>query len=152
MPYTPPGYFPQQYYPQSNPYADQLTQLKSQPMYQPMQQNLSTNGLLWVQGEAGAKSYLVAPGNTLLLLDSEADKFYIKSVDPNGMPQMRTFEYREVTNVPAAAAVPQEQQVDHVTHEELDGLREEFKTEIQKITDLFVKKTATRKGVTEPNE
>lgn len=150
MPYTPPGYFPQQYYPQPNPYADQLTQLKSQPMYPPMQQNTGANGLLWVQGEAGAKSYLVAPGNTLLLLDSEADKFYIKSVDPNGMPQMRSFEYKEVTNAPPVQTQTM-QAADHVTHEELNGLREEFKTEIRKITDLFVKKT-TRKGVTETDE
>lgn len=150
MPYNPPGYYPQQYYPQTNPYADQLTQLKSQPMYQPAQQN--AGNLLWVQGEAGAKSYLIAPGNTLLLMDSEAERFYIKSVEPNGIPQTRTFEYREITNAPAAAQpVQSTQPIDHVTHEELNNLREEFKTEMQRITDLMTKKP-TKRGATETDE
>lgn len=149
MPYNPPGYYPQ-YYSNTNPYADQLTQLKAQPMYQPAQQ--SAGNLLWVQGEAGAKSYLIAPGNTLLLMDSETDRFYIKSVEPNGIPQTRVFEYREVTNVPQAAQqVQTAQPVDHVTHEELNSLREEFRTEMQRITDLMTKKP-TKRGATEIDE
>lgn len=56
----------------------------------------SNNGLVWVQGEAGAKSYLVAPSQTVLLMDSEAEKFYIKSADAAGMPMpLRVFEYTE---------------------------------------------------------
>lgn len=146
MPYNPPGYYPQ-YYPNTNPYADQLTQLKAQPMYQPTQQN--TGNLLWVQGEAGAKSYLIAPGNTLLLMDSEAERFYIKSVEPNGIPQTRTFEYREVTNAPPA--VQPASPIDHVTHGELNNLREEFRAEMQRITDLMTKKP-TKRGAAEADE
>lgn len=149
MPYNPPGYYPQ-YYPNTNPYADQLTQLKAQPMYQPAQQN--AGNLLWVQGEAGAKSYLIAPGNTLLLMDSEAERFYIKSVEPNGIPQTRAFEYREVTNVPAATQPAQATPpVDHVTHDELNDLREEFRAEMQRITELMTKKP-TKRGATETDE
>lgn len=152
MPYNPPGYFPQ-YYPNANPYADQLTQLKTQTMYPTVQQTQNVSGLLWVQGEAGAKSYMVAPGNTVLLLDSEADRFYIKSVEPNGLPQMRSFEYKEITGMVPAAAYPaqQNQTADHVTREELDGLREEFRTEMQRITDLIAKKP-TKRGEAETDE
>jgi hypothetical protein len=148
MPYNPPGYYPQ-YYPNTTPYADQLTQLKAQPMYQPAQQN--TGNLLWVQGEAGAKSYLIAPGNTLVLMDSEAERFYIKSVEPNGIPQTRTFEYREITNAPAAQPTPTAQPVDHVTHDELNRLREEFRSEMQRITELVTKKPIKR-GAIETDE
>ena len=56
----------------------------------------SRNQLLWVQGEAGAKAYIVAPYQTVLLLDSEEQKFYIKSADFNGVPTMKTYEYTEV--------------------------------------------------------
>ena len=44
-----------------------------QPPYQaqPMQAQGNQNGLIWVQGEAAAKSYLVAPGSTVQLWDSE---------------------------------------------------------------------------------
>ena len=40
-----------------------------------------TNSFIWVQGEAGAKSYPVAPGNRIALFDSENPVVYIKSVD-----------------------------------------------------------------------
>lgn len=56
------------------------------------------NGLVWVQGEAGAKSYIVAPGSTVMLMDSENSVFYIKSADVSGMPMpLRIFEYTERT-------------------------------------------------------
>lgn len=60
------------------------------------------NGILWVQGDAGAKSFIVGAGQTVLLMDSEADKFYIKSADMSGMPSMRTFEYSEIMPVNAS--------------------------------------------------
>lgn len=56
-----------------------------------MQQN--NNGLLWVQGEAGAKSWIVAPNQTVILMDSERDQFYIKSADASGMPTLKTYRY-----------------------------------------------------------
>lgn len=60
--------------------------------------NANSNGIIWVQGENGAKSFLVAPGTTVQLMDSESKKFYIKSVDQSGMPMpLRTFTYEEVT-------------------------------------------------------
>lgn len=61
------------------------------PSYQPQQ-----NGITWVQGETGAKSYLVGAGQSVLLMDSEKDTFYIKSCDVSGMPQpLRIFDYTE---------------------------------------------------------
>lgn len=86
-----PGYFGG--YPPQNPYQDQLTQLRSQ-QFQPV--NQPGSGLLWVQGEAGAKSYLMAPNSTVLLMDSEAQRFYLKTTDASGVPGMRVFEYTEV--------------------------------------------------------
>ncbi|MDE5765335.1 MAG: hypothetical protein K2N49_02010 [Ruminococcus sp.] len=53
---------------------------------QAVQQPQNSNSVIWVQGEAGAKSYLVAPGQTVWLMDSENLVFYIKSTDPSGMP------------------------------------------------------------------
>lgn len=64
-------------------------------------------GILWCQGEAGAKSYPVAPGGSVLLMDSEGSRFYIKSTDPSGMPNpLRTFEFQEVSPQPAPAPSP----------------------------------------------
>lgn len=90
----------------NNPYQysfgvpGQMNQFQQQPVQmpaQPVQQQQNNNGILWVSGEVGAKSYLVAPGTSVLLMDSESEKFYIKSTDASGMPQpLRTFEYHEV--------------------------------------------------------
>ena len=58
------------YYP---PMQDQLAQLRSQPYMpqQPAQQSPAQNsgGIIWVQGEAAAKSYPVSPGSGVLLMD-----------------------------------------------------------------------------------
>lgn len=75
------------YYPQ--PMADNLMQMKQQ--YQPPQ-----NSIVWVQGEAGAKSYLVGAGQSVLLMDSEESQFFIKTTDQSGMPlPLRKFKYEE---------------------------------------------------------
>lgn len=70
-----------------------------QPMYQPVQQT-QQNGIIWVQGEAGAKSYMVAPNSTVTLWDSENQTIYLKSADASGMPSIKTLDYtiREAKN------------------------------------------------------
>ena len=130
-PYQPaPTYFTQ-------PVPDQLAQLRQQqmqpqmmpqpvPQMQPQApQQEPTGGPIWVQGEAGAKSYLVAPGNTVLLMDSEGSVFYLKSVDSQGIPQpLRIFDYPERGGVPVQKAVssPQIDLTPYVTREELEEI------------------------------
>lgn len=109
MPYN--SYFPagyQSYYPQYNyVQPQQMVQQNQQPAQQQTQQPM-TSGIIWVQGESGAKSYLVAPNNTVQLWDSERQTIYIKSADASGMPSIKTLDYtiRETAqnNVSLAAA------------------------------------------------
>ena len=68
MSYSYPFYGQQPY-----PYQDQLSQLRTSPMIQPLSQR-QDSGFNWVQGEAGAKSWFVAPGATVLLMDSETQR------------------------------------------------------------------------------
>ena len=70
----------------------------------PMQnnQNGSPNTFQWVQGQAGAEAYLVAPGASVILMDSNAPVIYFKSADQNGryLP-MKTYDLVErVADVP----------------------------------------------------
>ena len=101
------------YYGSQPPMQDNLAQLRMntsqmqnavvQPSIpsQPMQQQSSQ--IIWVSGEAGAKSYLVAPGNTVMLLDAENSVFYLKSADASGMPlPLRIFDYKERQNTPTS--------------------------------------------------
>lgn len=126
MPYIPYGYQPG-YYGQAMP--DQLAQLRQNAYQQPMmgqaaQQTQGTPSIIWVQGEEGAKAYMVAAGNSVLLMDSENSAFYIKSTDASGMPlPLRVFDYKERTT--AAKTPPQTAQqpgVEFVTRAEFDEL------------------------------
>ena len=108
MAYYAPFYRQTYYDPvQQNPmgqYNQQFQPPATPPATQPMTQN-GNNGLIWVQGEAGAKSYIVAPGNTVMLMDSEGERFYLKSADASGMPMpLRIFEYKERTETPSQAS------------------------------------------------
>ena len=109
--------------------ANQMQNAVTQPPMpsQPMQQQSSQ--IIWVSGEAGAKSYLVAPGNTVMLLDAENSVFYLKSADASGMPlPLRIFDYKERSAMPqqvAGGSVGAEQfNPDRfVTREEFDELK-----------------------------
>ena len=46
-----------------------------------------------MQGESGAKSYLVAPNCTVQLWDSESNTIYLKSADASGMPSIKILDY-----------------------------------------------------------
>lgn len=97
------------YNPYFQPYQpiDQLSQLRGQQQH--------SGGIVWVQGLEAAKSYMVAPGASVMLMDSESQTFYIKSTDPSGIPlPLRVFEYKERTS---------QQPVDYITRQEF----EEFK-------------------------
>lgn len=50
------------------------------------QQPVQTNYFAWVQGEAAAQAYQVAPGSTVMLMDSENPVLYMKSADSTGRP------------------------------------------------------------------
>ena len=109
MAYYAPFYRPTCYEPaQQNPtgqFNQQFQPPTAPPATQPMAQQ-GNNGLIWVQGEAGAKSYLVAPNCTVMLLDSENSAFYLKSADSSGMPlPLRIFDYKERINAPSQASV-----------------------------------------------
>ena len=93
-----PSYYGYQpvYQPYQPPMADQLAQLRQR--YQPAAQQPPQSPILWVQGEEAAKAYMVAPGATVMLMDSEGQSFYLKSTDPQGMPlPLRIFDYVERT-------------------------------------------------------
>ena len=141
MPYNYYGGYPT-YQPPINyynpPAQDNLAQLRASqmpPMQQPMQpvqQQAPTqpvnNNMIWVQGEAGAKSFLVANGNTVPLWDSENQTVYIKTVDASGIPSMRVLDYTERTEPPKTFAQQQTAPVDYVTRQEFQAVLDELET------------------------
>lgn len=117
--YFPVGY--QNYYPQAQQIPQQQT---------PTPQSQS-NSIIWVQGEAGAKSYLVAPNSTVTLWDTESETIYIKSADASGMPSMKVLDYK-IRGASSAQNIPM--QSGFATKDDLDALRADFialKTQIE---------------------
>lgn len=95
----------------------------------PQPQNSS---IIWVQGEAGAKSYLVAPNNTVQLWDSEAQTIYLKSADASGMPSIKVLDYTIRDATPAAAPAVG---LSYATKEELEAVKTQIMAEIEKIRE-----------------
>ena len=156
MAYYAPFYRPTYYDPvQQNPMGqfNQQFQPPTAPTpAQPMAQQ-GNNGLIWVQGEAGAKSYLVGPGNTVMLMDSEGERFYLKSADASGMPMpLRIFDYKERLN-----ATTSDFKAPTSDFSELDGkyiTREEFEQRMASMASQCKcgNKAKKKEDVTDGNE
>lgn len=133
-----PGYMPQAM-------PDQLAQLRAQQFnpQMPAQPQAQQNTPIWVQGEAGAKSFLVAPGQSLILMDSEAEVFYIKSTDASGVPlPLRIFDYKErAASAQRPVQAAQNPAMEYVTRAEFDALT-------AKIAELTAREAPARRRVT----
>lgn len=128
-----PATYPQYYMPQY--------QYQAQP-----QQPQQNNGIIWVQGEAGAKSYLVAPNTTVQLWDSEAQVIYLKSADASGMPSMKILDYtiRDMTpaNGPVTASpAPTINAQDYALRTDLDALAGQINALRAEIDGMTTKRT-----------
>lgn len=114
--------YPNYYYPGTYTAPTVPNNYTSAPV-PPTQQNTS---FIWVQGEAAARAYMVSAGQSVLLMDSESDVFYIKSADNSGMPlPLRVFDYKERVEEPQAQTIQQTDQF--IT-------REEFEARIAQLT------------------
>lgn len=53
----------------------------------------SQNTFAWIQGEEAARSYPVAPGNTIVLIEADKPIMYMKTTDLSGRPQPMQIRY-----------------------------------------------------------
>jgi len=147
--YFPVGYQPAQvYYPQL-PYAGNQQpqqQVPQMPQQQAAGNPQPSSSFIWVQGESGAKSYLVAPGTTVELWDSERQTIYLKSADQMGIPSIKTLDYTirgmPQNGVPLAST----------GGSETFATREEINTLAQRIDALEGKLAARNAGRKKPAE
>lgn len=102
-------------------------------------QTSQNSPMIWVQGETGAKSYLLAPNTTLPLWDSENQTIYLKSADASGMPSMKILDYtiRDSTQTQAPVMneeTPVQNTADFVTHDEFKKFERSIRTQIRNLT------------------
>ena len=62
------------------------------PSPQTYQQN--TN-ITFVNGIEGAKAYQLSPNSSVILMDSDNSKFYVKSTDNLGVPKLTSYSFTE---------------------------------------------------------
>jgi len=86
------------------------------------QQNFNSPICAYVQGEAAAKAYPVAPGQFAVLIDTELPVIYTKTTDQFGRPlPVRILDYVErVEN-------PPEQVNNYVSKSDFDNFKNEIK-------------------------
>ena len=109
------------------------------PPTAPTQTPQMSNDMIWVQGLAGAKAYLVAPNTTVTLWDSENPIIYLKSCDVNGMPSMKILDVTEHTETPSKSP---SNEVEHTNKEfalvdDLKGIRKEFTHKYEELEELY---------------
>lgn len=115
------NYFNQGFQPYvPNMYSNQVNQPAKRP----------DDGFIWVQGEAAAKSFMVAPNTTVTLWDSEAQVIYIKSADANGMPSMRIIDYK-FRDAPANQVFPTNN--DFATKNDLEAVEKRLNERLDEI-------------------
>lgn len=118
----------------------------TQPTYQPqMSQNQANNAMIWVQGESGAKSYLVAPNTTVVLFDSESQTIYLKSADATGLPSMRILDYT-IRDQQARGGALSQPVGDFATKSEMDALRAELEQIKARLKGAGNESTVQRNG------
>ncbi len=120
-----PVSYQQQFYPQQYQIpVQQPTAPQNQPRSNPM---------IWVQGETGAKSYLMEPNMTLPLWDSEAQVIYLKTTDASGMPTMKILDYtiREGTGNTKPMPTIETQGVEYVTRDELKEFEDRILSKLE---------------------
>lgn len=132
-------YFPATYQPIYPQYAQNQPVSAFQPQAvvntqpQAQAQQNANNSLTWVQGIEGAKAHVTAPGVPALLMDSESERFFIKTTDASGMPMpLRIFEYKEITDTPSKA-VPD--MSGYVTRDEFEQFKQSVSGKAAKLTD-----------------
>ena len=118
------------------------------PQYQQPQQTQQpaqqSTGIIWVQGEAGAKSYLVAPNTTVQLWDSEKQTIYLKSADASGMPSMKVLDYT-IREAPQTAPAPAVNNVpDYATKAEIEALSGQIAARKAEVEEISAKRPKRR--------
>lgn len=108
------------------------------PQYYQQPQSQQNGSPIWIQGEAAAKSYLVAPNSTVVLFDSEQQTIYLKSADASGMPSIKILDYTIRDSAKNGSNTPVSPTVDnstlYATKEEIRAISDDLKA-LQKRID-----------------
>ncbi len=98
--FDPYGYYGQ-------PAPDQLAQLRQNQQFQAQQMRQAQCNMIWINSEAEAMAYMVAPNCAVALWDTNNPLVYLKQADSSGRPSFKAFEIRERVLRPQQSAPEQ---------------------------------------------
>lgn len=125
----------------TNPYTQYNTPA---PMYTPYVQapmpqfQMSTPqcrqpDMIWVQGEAGMKAYMMAPNTRAILWDQDNPVIYIKTADVNGVVSVKTLDYTERGSEQSSNPVIANAEVEFVTKQDFEAMKDGFQRQINRL-------------------
>lgn len=144
QPYSFNGY--QNYMNNTRNYSSQGSYLQPQQQTQPQQSY--QNNIIWVKGKENARSMQLPPNSTIILLDSEVGKFYIKTTDDIGLGKLRVFNYIEQPDNQQKSSqmetiIPEIDLSNYVTKQEMEQMLKEIRDNEQSISRAKSKKQST---------
>lgn len=120
-----------------NSYTANMYQQNQQ--YQSGNVNTDTN-ITFVNGVEGAKAFQLRPNQSVILMDSDNSKFYVKSTDSLGVAKISSYSFTEDENL---AGQNQGQQntanTDQLSKEDFDNLLLKVSELETKINELSAK-------------
>lgn len=132
---------------QYNNYLNRLNQEQQQVYTNQYNNTTSNNNIIWVKGKENARSMQLPPNSTVILLDSEVGKFYIKTTDDIGLGKIRIFSYVEQPDNGNGQSVTSNSNLDlsnYVTKEQFERALKEMKKDNEQPVST-IKQTAKSK-------
>lgn len=83
--------YPYANYMPSNGYNTVMNNYRPNINNQPTTQQMS-----FVNGIEGAKGFIVPPNTSVFLMDSDAEQFFVKTADRNGMCNIKAYAFKEI--------------------------------------------------------
>ena len=113
------------------------------PQMQQVSQTAQTGGLIWVDGEVGAKAYQLPSGlpanQPVALWDTNDTVIYLKSMNPMGMPNplqkahYTLEEHRGTGPARSGASEPEHDMTQYVRKEDMDRMKQELMDAINSV-------------------
>lgn len=122
----------------SQPYTPtpQYNSYQNQQQTQPQQTYIP---LTFVNGEVGAKAFIMQPNSTIYMQDSDSDKLFIKKSDAQGKSTMRKFKLVELDENDQIIEnkVQKDMSSNFISKEQLEALKQEFEGKLSELNAKF---------------
>jgi hypothetical protein len=114
----------------------QYNNYQTQQQTQPQQTYIP---LTFVNGEVGAKAFIMQPNSTIYMQDSDSDKLFIKKSDAQGKSTMRKFKLVELDDNDQIIEnkVQKDMSSNFISKEQLEALKQEFEGKLSELNAKF---------------